>query len=95
MVFPSDFNLMLAVNAENHNMFYLVNKTWKPYISSIRWEYYSKKGIMIETIIYEADYEAFLLWHQAISNGLIDKKSIILIHVDSHDDFLCPTTDRM
>ncbi len=45
VVFPSDFNLILVVNAENHNMFYLVNKKWKPYISSIHREYYSKKKL--------------------------------------------------
>lgn len=49
---------------------------------------------MIETIIHEEHHEAFLLWHQAISKGLIDKKANTLIHIDSHDDFLCPVTDR-
>ncbi len=49
---------------------------------------------MTETIIHEEHHEAFLLWHQAISKGLIDKKDNTLIHVDSHGDFLCPTTDQ-
>jgi len=49
---------------------------------------------MIETIIHEEHHEAFLLWNQAISNGLIGKKANTLIHVDSHDDFLCPLTEQ-
>ncbi len=49
---------------------------------------------MTETIIHEEHHEAFLLWHQAISKGLIDKKGNTLIHVDSHSDFGCPNADQ-
>jgi len=49
---------------------------------------------MIKTIIHEEHHEAFILWHQAISKGLIDKKANTLIHVDSHDDFRCPVADQ-
>ncbi len=45
---------------------------------------------MTETIIHEEHHEAFLLWHQAISKGLIDKKDNTLMHVDLHSDFDCP-----
>ncbi len=45
---------------------------------------------MTKTIIHEEHHEAFLVWHQAISKGLIDIKGNTLIHVDSHDDFCCP-----
>ncbi len=49
---------------------------------------------MTETIIHEGHHEAFLLGHQTISNGLIDKKANTIIHVDLHDDLGCPIADQ-
>ncbi len=49
---------------------------------------------MTETIIHEEHHDAFLLWHQAKSSGLIDKKGNTLIHVDSHSDLGCPFADQ-
>jgi len=48
---------------------------------------------MIETIIHEEHHDAFPIWHYALSKGLIDRKLNCLVHIDSHDDFLCPVTD--
>lgn len=42
---PSDFNLIFAINADNHRMFYFLIRKWKPYISALYREYHSKKKL--------------------------------------------------
>jgi len=41
----------------------------------------------IPVFIIEEHHEAFLVWHYAIRNNLLDAENNFLLHVDTHDDF--------
>ncbi len=43
--FPSEFIFIFMVNADNQKLYYFLNRKWRPYISSLYWEYYSKKKL--------------------------------------------------